>query len=177
MNRRLKIVLISAAAAVGLTAGAAALTAQVGGFGGHGMHMARYAGHAGMRHMCGPEGAERIEDFITFGEIRLKIRDDQRAQWNAVAEALRTGGRDMLTTCERMDVLRGGTPPERLAEVETVMEKGLAAMKGIRAAFDPLYAVLDDDQKATLERLTHRGRHHHMDDDDDGNRPEMPRKG
>lgn len=176
MNRRLKIVLIGAAAAVGLTAGAAALTAQVGGFGGHGMHMARFAGHGGMRHMCGPEGPERVEDFITFGEIRLKIRDDQRDEWNAVAEALRTGSKEMLTTCDRVDVLRGGTPPERLAEVEMLMEKGLGAMKGIRTAFDPLYAVLDADQKATLERLTRRGRHH-MDDDDDESGKEMPRKG
>ncbi len=52
------------------------------------------------------------------------------------------------------------------------MEKALGALKQIRTSFDPLYAVLDEDQKATLERLTRRGHHGHHDDD----RDEMPRK-
>lgn len=171
MNKRLKIMLVSAVAAVGITAGAAALHAQSGdGYG----HQARMGGHhGGMKYVCS-NGEERLEDVITFADIRLGIRDDQQATWDTFAASVRDGGKQLLTACDSMDVLRGGTAPERLAEMEGLMEKALGAMKQIRTSFDPLYAVLDEDQKATLERLTHhRGHHGHGDDD----RDDMPRKG
>ena len=171
MNKRLKIMLVIAVAAVGITAGAAALHAQSGdGYG----HHARMGGqHGGMMYVCS-NGEERLEDVITFADIRLGIRDDQQATWDTFAASVRDGGKQLLTACDSMDVLRGGTAPERLAEMEGLMEKALGAMKQIRTSFDPLYAVLDEDQKATLERLTHHRRHHGHDDDD---RDEMPRKG
>lgn len=162
MNRRTKITLISAAAAIGLTAGAAALQAASNG----GFEKARFGGmhHGGMHFVCN-DGEERLEDFITFARIRLDIRDEQQTEWQAFADAVRSGGRDLLTACDSMDTLRTGAAPERLAEMETIMEKGLGALKGIRTAFDPLYATFDDEQKATVERLTHR-RHHHFDEQD-----------
>ena len=119
-------------------------------------------------HMVCNQGEERLEDIVTFAEIRLDITDGQKPQWNAFAEAVRTGGRDLLTACDQMETLRTGNAPARLAEMETIMEKGLGAIKGIRTAFDPLYATLDDDQKATIERLTHHRGHHHGDRDRDG---------
>ncbi len=171
MNKRLKIMLVSAVAALGVTGGAAVLHAQSSdGF----RHHARMGGHhGGMQFVC-TQGEDRLEDVITFADIRLGIRDDQQAAWDTFAASVRDGGKELLTTCDRMDVLRGGTAPERLAEMEGLMEKALGSLKQIRTSFDPLYAVLDEDQKATLERLTHhRGHHGHGDDD----RDDMPRKG
>lgn len=166
MNRRLKITLMSVVAALGITGGAAVLHAQSGD-GWH--HKAGMGGqHRGMHYVC-ENGSERLEDVITFADIRLGIRDDQQATWDTFATSVREGGKELLTACDSMDVLRGGSAPERLAEMEGIMEKALGAMKQIRTSFDPLYTVLDEDQKATLERLTHHrhGRHHNDDDRDE----------
>lgn len=157
MTRRMKIILISAASAIGIAGAAAGLSAATS----EGWEHARYGAKQHGIHMVCSQGEERLEDVVTFAEIRLSITDAQEPQWNAFAEAVRTGGAQMLTACDRMETLRTGTAPERFAEVEEVMEDALAATKSIRMAFDPLYAVLDADQKATVERLTkHRhGRH------------------
>lgn len=168
MNKRLRIMLISTVAALGVTGGAAMLHAQTSD---DFRHHARMGGHhGGMKYVCS-NGEDRLEDVITFADIRLGIRDDQQATWDTFAASVREGGKELLTTCDRMDVLRGGTAPERLAEMEVLMEKALGSLKQIRTSFDPLYAVLDDDQKATLERLTrHRRGHHGHDRDDDDQR-------
>jgi len=180
MNRRLKITLMSVVAALGITGGAAVLHAQSSdGF----RHHVKMGGqHHGMHYVC-ENGTERLEDVITFADIRLSIRDDQQATWDTFAASVRDGGKELLTACDSMDVLRGGNAPERLAEMEGIMEKALGALKQIRTSFDPLYAVLDEDQKATLERLTHhrRGGHHGDHEkrhgDHEERRGEEPRKG
>ncbi|MDF1722385.1 MAG: Spy/CpxP family protein refolding chaperone [Minwuia sp.] len=171
MNRRLKIMLIGVVAAMGITGGAAVLHAQSGdGW----KHDARMGGHhGGMKYVC-ENGSERLDDVITFADIRLGIRDDQQATWDSFAASVRAGGQDLLSACDSMDVMRGGNAPERLAEMEVIMEKALGALKQIRTSFDPLYTVLDEDQKATLERLTHR-RHGRYDDDDDHDRDDHDR--
>lgn len=157
MTRRMKIILISAAASLGIAGAAAGLSAATSG----GWEHAGYGGkHRGIHMVCS-QGEERLEDVVTFAEIRLSITDEQKAQWNAFAEAVRTGGAQMLTACDRMETLHNGKAPERFAEVEEIMEDALAATRSIRAAFVPLYAVLDEDQKATVERLTKHRRGYH----------------
>lgn len=162
MTRRMKIILISAASAIGIAGAAAGLSAATSsgwehaGYGKHGRHH-------GMHMVCN-QGQDRLEDVVTFAEIRLSITDAQKPQWEAFANAVRDGSAQLLTACDRMDALHEGPAPARFAEVEKIMEDALAATKSIRSAFDPLYTVLDDDQKATVERLTthprHRGQHH-----------------
>lgn len=164
MNRPLKYLLVTAASAIGIAGVAGGIyAASADGF--------KYAGYGKHRamHMVCTQGEDRLEDIVTFANIRLDIRDDQKAEWDAFATAVQDGGKKLLTACDRMDTLRGGMAPERLAEVEQIMENALAATKSIRLAFNPLYAVLDDEQKATVERLTkHRhGRHHGGDHDRD----------
>jgi hypothetical protein len=162
MKRRYKILLISAASAIGIAGVAAGLQAASGGF-----EDARWGKHRGMHMVCS-QGEERLEDVVTFAEIRLDIRDDQRARWDAFATAVRDGGRQMLTACDRMETLRSGMAPERFAEVEEIMEDALAATRSIRATFNPLYAALDEEQKATVERLTKHHRHRDDGEDRDG---------
>ncbi|WP_417519511.1 Spy/CpxP family protein refolding chaperone [Minwuia sp.] len=166
MQRRLKITLISAAAALGLVGATAGLSAATSG-------SFEYAGYGGKHrgiHMVCAQGEERLEDIVTFAEIRLSITDAQQAEWDTFAAAVQTGGKQMLTACDRMETLRTGTAPERMAEIEEIMETALGATRTIRASFDPLYAVLTDEQKATVERLTkHRGGHRgHSKDQKDG---------
>lgn len=158
MTRRMKIILISAAASLGIAGAAAGLSAATS----NGWEHAGYGGkHRGIHMVCS-QGEERLEDVVTFAEIRLSITEAQEPQWNAFADAVRTGGAQMLTACDRMETLHTGNAPERFAEVEEIMEDALAATRSIRAAFDPLYAVLDEDQKATVERLTKHRRHRGM---------------
>ena len=173
MKNRMKVLLISATAALGIAGAAAGLSAATAGYG---FDKARFGhGHHGGMHMVCNNGEERLDDIVAFAEIRLDIRDDQRDEWNAFAEAVRTGGQQMLTACDRMETLRTGKAPERFAEVEEIMESALAATRTIRAKFDPLYAVLDEEQKATVERLTHKGPRggHHRGGHGDGPRGEQ----
>ncbi|WP_416896513.1 MAG: Spy/CpxP family protein refolding chaperone [Minwuia sp.] len=167
MQTRMKILVASGIAALGIAGAAATLSAASP----DGFEKARYGGghHRGMHMIC-TQGEDRLEDIVTFAEIRLSITDDQQDEWDAFAEAVRTGGQQMLTACDRMETLRTGNAPERLAEVEQVMETALGATKTIRSKFDPLYAVLSDEQKATVERLTHKrhGDGHHRRHKEDG---------
>lgn len=161
MRTRMKILLISAASALGIAAGAAGLHAAASE---RGFHHGGFGKHRGMEMVC-TQGEDRLEDIVTFAQVRLDIRDDQQAQWDAFADAVRKGGQELLTACGSMETLRGGDAPARLAEMESIMEKALTATRTIRGAFDPLYAVLDEDQRATVERLTKRHRHGHHDFD------------
>jgi hypothetical protein len=45
-----------------------------------------------------------------------------------------------------------------LARVELMLSTGLDIIEGVRPAFEQFYAVLDDDQKAALDKLV--SRHH-----------------
>lgn len=169
MKKRMKILLISATAAIGIAGGAAGIHAATseGGF-----HQAGFGKHRGMEMVC-TQGEDRLGDIVAFAQFRLDIRDDQKPQWDAFARAVQEGGAELLTACDSMETLHGGMAPERLAEVEGIMEKALSATRRIRGAFDPLYAVLDEDQRATVERLTKHRHGHHGGYDGDG---EMERK-
>ncbi len=66
--------------------------------------------HGGMKYVCS-NGQERLEDVIIFADIRLGIRDDQQAAWDTFAASVRDGGKELLTACDSMEVLRAARRP------------------------------------------------------------------
>lgn len=94
--------------------------------------------------------AELAEERIAFLKAELQITDQQAADWNALAEALRSG-RQHLAEARKLAVLNDNTPPaERLEHYERHLAERLEAVKSARAGFTRLYSSLDDVQKQTV---------------------------
>ncbi len=97
--------------------------------------------------------ASHVEGRIAFLKTELKITDAQLPLWNAVAGAIRDNAKSMATISGVM-VGQTATLPERLAARETVMAARLDAVHKLKAAVDPLYAALTNEQKKIAEKLT-----------------------
>ena len=99
--------------------------------------------------------AGHVEGRIAFLKAELKITDAQLTLWNAVAEAIRANAKSMgPMSGGMMGTMSQPAPlPDRLAAREKMMASGLESLHRLKAAIDPLYASLTDDQKKTADEL------------------------
>ena len=107
-------------------------------------------GQDGMRMMSG-----HAEGRVAFLKAELKITDAQLPLWNAVADAIRANAKGMS---EMMSGMMGRSQstaalPEKLAAREKMITAHLEALRKFKAAVDPLYAALSDEQKKTADEL------------------------
>jgi hypothetical protein len=110
-----------------------------------------------MRGQIGPKGranaTELAEERIAFLKSELQITDKQMADWNALAEALRSG-RQHLAEARKLAVLDDKTPSaERLEHYERHLTERLEAVKSARAGFTQLYPTLTGVQKQTADAI------------------------
>ena len=114
-----------------------------------------------MRMMMGRDGmgmmgamARHVEGRLAFLKTELKITDAQLPLWNAVADAMRANAKTMGDMAGGM---MGGSQaaalPDKLAMREKMMTAHLEALRKFKAAADPLYAALSDEQKKTADEL------------------------
>ena len=114
-----------------------------------------------MRMMMGRDGmsmmgamARHVEGRLAFLKTELKITDAQLPLWNAVADAMRANAKTMGDMAGGM---MGGsqtaTLPDKLAMREKMMTAHLEALHKFKAAVDPLYAALSEEQKKTADEL------------------------
>lgn len=104
---------------------------------------------------------QHVEGRIAFLKAEIGITEAQTAQWNAFAEALRANGRAMTE-------LRGGMPlaaqqsapdaplltlPQRLDQHERMVTAQAEALRRLRTALTPLYAVLTEQQRQAADSL------------------------
>ena len=98
--------------------------------------------------------ARYVEGRLAFLKTELKITDAQLPLWNAVADAMRANAKNMGDMAGGM---MGGsqtaTLPDKLAMREKMMTTHLEALRKFKAAVDPLYAALSDEQKKTADEL------------------------
>jgi len=166
-----KVVVVAAASAVGITLAITGLHAMQSPMPSSEsiaapelIRFGRGWGHGGQarafEHVCGEERDERLTQMVAFVESFVDFTPEQVGAWQGLVDALR-GGSDMVgASCANLEPLpEDATAPERLAQVELVASTGLDVLRQVRPAFDSLYAVLDDDQKAALDGLINR-RHH-----------------
>jgi len=114
-----------------------------------------------MRMMMGQDGmggmsmmAGHVDGWIDFLKTELKITDTQLPLWNAVADAIRANAKTMGGMAEgMMGGMQEGTLPEKLAAREKMMTAHLEALRKFKAAVDPLYAALSDEQQKTADEL------------------------
>ena len=114
-----------------------------------------------MRMMMGRDGmsmmgamARHVEGRLAFLKTELKITDAQLPLWNAVADAMRANAKNMGDMAGGM---MGGSQtailPDKLAMREKMITTHLEALRKFKAAVDPLYAALSDEQKKTADEL------------------------
>jgi LTXXQ motif family protein len=106
-------------------------------------------GLAGMSMMAG-----HVEGRLAFLKTELKITDAQLPLWNAVADAIRANAKSMGVMSDgMMGSSQTAALPEKLALREKMMTAHLEALHRLKAAVDPLYAALSDEQKKTADEL------------------------
>jgi len=109
-----------------------------------------------MRMMMGQNGmAGHVEGRIAFIKAELKITDAQQHLWDQVADAIRTNAKDMTGMMPVMQSMMqpSGALPDKLAAREKVMTAHLEALRKFKAAVEPLYTALSDEQKKTADQL------------------------
>lgn len=117
-----------------------------------------------MRMMMGQDGmagmpmmgamARHVEGRLAFLKTELKITDAQLPLWNAVADAIRADAKGMGAMSDgMMGASQATTLPDKLALREKIMTAHLEALRRLKAAVDPLYAALSDEQKKTADEL------------------------
>jgi hypothetical protein len=110
-----------------------------------------------MRMMMGRDGmsmmgamARHVEGRLAFLKTELKITDAQLPLWNAVTDAMRANAKTMGAM---MGSSKPATLPDKLAMREKMMTAHLEALRKFKAATDPLYGALSDEQKKTADEL------------------------
>lgn len=99
---------------------------------------------------------EHVEGRIAFLRTELGISDQQKAQWETFASALRT----MSAHHQRStDMMKGGTPGmtgsviDRIGQKESALKQNLEEIQHLRSALEPLYSTLSDPQKKIADGL------------------------
>jgi len=122
---------------------------------GHGMRH-----HGGFGPPCGRIGfaAEHLERIVGV----MDLNEAQQAAWKDLSAATKTATDRLDEACKDRDDW-GGTSPERLARMETMMSAGLDAVREVRPRFEAFYDTLSDTQKEALDDLMVHRRHGHPD--------------
>jgi len=133
-----------------------------GGTGGNGAGPGgrMWGGAGGVMPMMGFGGGSGqmigyIDGRIAFLKAELKLSDKELPLWSAFADALRDNAQTMNTVMASMMAQHGtaSTLPDRLDFQESVLTVRLDALRKTKTALAPLYAVLTDEQKRTLDSL------------------------
>jgi hypothetical protein len=131
---------------------------------GAGMPGGAVAGAGGMRMMMGQDGmggmpmmgamAGHVERRPAFLKTELKITEAQLPLSNAVADAMRANAKGMGDVSGgMMGASQTATLPDKLAMREKMMTAHVDALHRFKAAVEPLYAALTDEQKKTADEL------------------------
>jgi LTXXQ motif family protein len=127
---------------------------EMGGMGG----MEHGGGMAGMmRHMlCGV--TEHVEGRLAYLKAELKLTDAQQAAWNTFADAYRATTQKTAKVCAEMDAAGPDHSMHKgvlghLTMMEHHMSAHLDSVRGLKAAIEPLFAVLTEEQKKTADHV------------------------
>ncbi|MCF2521683.1 Spy/CpxP family protein refolding chaperone [Bradyrhizobium sp. G127] len=116
-----------------------------------------------MRQMCGMPGTagtaastditDRTEGRIAFLKAELQISDKQVGDWNALADALRSARSHLVQAQQLVASDKKITSAERLEAYEKHLAERLEAVKSSRAAYNRLYAALNEEQRRTSDTI------------------------
>jgi hypothetical protein len=121
----------------------------------HGWHGEGHGRFA--EHVCSDARDEILEDRLALVESFVDFTDEQEPAWQQLTAAIRAGSAKVGEVCAELEAT-DTTATAHFARVELILSTGLDIVEGVRPAFEQFYAVLDDDQKAALDKLV--SRHH-----------------
>jgi hypothetical protein len=129
-------------------------TVMLAGWHGGGHGPGRFAGR-----LCSDERDAMLEDRLSFVESFARFTAEQQPAWQQLTAAVRAGSGTVGSACVDFERLQAeADAPARMAQAELVLGTALGIVQEVRPAFDDFYAVLDDDQKAALDRMANRHR-------------------
>lgn len=96
---------------------------------------------------------ERLEGRIAFLRAELQVTDKQMADWNVLADALRSSRQHLLEARKLLVMDDKAAGPERLDRYEHHLGERLEAIKSARSAFNRLYGSLSEGQKQTADAI------------------------
>lgn len=94
-----------------------------------------------------------MDERIAFLKTELQITNKQTADWDALADALRSGRQHLLEGRKLANLNDTAPSAERLAGYEHHAMQRVNAITSIRAAFGRLYPTLDDGQKHAADAI------------------------
>ncbi|TAJ36080.1 MAG: hypothetical protein EPO55_23095 [Reyranella sp.] len=105
--------------------------------------------------MMGDMPLKHVEGRLAFLKTELKITPAQEPQWTKFADVVRNTAKSAQAA--KPPMMQGGmkasTAPERLAHYEKALTTRLETVRALKAAVDPLYTSLSDDQKKVADEL------------------------
>lgn len=121
-----------------------------------GMHM-KVGAAGGMMDggMLGDMRLKHVEGRLAFLKTERKITTAQETQWTQFADGVRSTAKNAQLTKPPMmpGGMKAATAPERLAHYEKTLTARLETVRALKAAIDPLYASLSDEQKKLADEL------------------------
>jgi hypothetical protein len=112
-------------------------------------------GMSGMMQMM--HGGAHIEGRLAFIKAELRITPEQEKAWADFAAALRQVAAKSGSAHGAMRGMAGEadstTPPQLLDQYEKHLTERLEAVRTVRTALTPFYAVLSDEQKKAFAQL------------------------
>ena len=109
--------------------------------------------------LCGM--TEHVESRLAYLKAELKLTDQQQAAWNTFADAYRATAQKTTEVCAAMDAAGPDHSMHQgvlghLAMMEHYMSDHLDSVRGLKGAFEPLFAILNEEQKnAADDALMH----------------------
>lgn len=102
--------------------------------------------HGGPRGMMDPQ---RVEERLATLKVDLKITEAQMPAWNGFADAMRANANAMRTAGTVMRPPAGTSPDalQRFEAMDAMAKTHAQNMDRLLAAFRPLYAQLNDEQR------------------------------
>ncbi len=105
--------------------------------------------------MCGLN--EHIDAELAYLKTVLKITETQAPQWNVFAEAFRADREKKESLCkdamEQARAMKSASLIDSLTMVEDQLAERLESLRAMKAAVQPLYAILSKEQKKTADEM------------------------
>jgi len=112
--------------------------------------------HGGMMQggMMGGMPLKHVEGRLAFLKTELKITPAQEPQWTKFADTVRTTAKDAQGAMPmKQSGAQPSTAPDFLGRYEKALTSRLETVRALKAAVDPLYNSLSDDQKKVADEL------------------------
>lgn len=118
-------------------------------------HHGKHRGHRAVARLCSDRRDRSIEAVTGFVEGFVNLTPEQTGPWKELTQAVTESSAKIGQACDEIDLKANNrVTPEKLAQIEKMLETGLSIVKNLRPAVTNFYAVLSDDQKKALDGLT-----------------------